>query len=122
MVDSADAFAEFIKAALEAEIQTRVPLPADPSRVVHGEARIGDTMLFFADSGPNGERGPQSLGSGEPSHIHLWATVADPEAAFTRAVSGGAHPVMEPTRQEDGSRMGGFVDPWGTLWWVTAPA
>jgi PhnB protein len=122
MVDSANSFAEFIAAAFEAEIKTKIPLPIDPQRVIHGEARIGNGTLFFADSGPNGERCLRSPGQNEPAHIQLWTSIPDPESALTRAIAGGAHSVMEVTIQEDGSRMGGFIDPWGTLWWVTAEA
>jgi PhnB protein len=45
--------------------------------------------------------------------------VPDADAAFARAVEGGAHPAMEVMAQEDGSRMGGFVDPFRTLWWAS---
>lgn len=123
MVDSARAFSEFIKTALGAEITTTIPLPTDPERIMHGEAKIGDGVLFFADSGANGERCLRSPGpDGEPAHIQIWASIPDPETAFAQAIKGGARPAMEITRQEDGSRLGGFIDPWGTLWWVTAKA
>jgi PhnB protein len=120
MVDSANAFAAFIAAALGAEITTVVPLPTDPERVMHGEAKIGTGVLFFADSGPDGGRCLKS--PSDPVHIQLWATVPDPEAAYRRAIAGGAKPAMPVTIQDDGSRMGGFIDPWGTLWWVVSAA
>jgi PhnB protein len=120
MVDSANAFAAFITTALGAEITSVVPLPTDPERVMHGEAKIGTGVLFFADSGPDGGRCLKS--PSEPVHIQLWATVPDPEAAYRRAIAGGARPAMPVATQGDGSRMGGFVDPWGTLWWVVSTA
>jgi PhnB protein len=54
--------------------------------------------------------------------IQLWTTVPDAESAYARAVAAGARPAMEVTAQDDGSRMGGFIDPFGTLWWVSTPA
>ena len=120
MVDSANAFGEFIKSAFGAEVANVIPLPTDPERVVHAEARIGTGVLYFADSGADGGRCLRS--PTEPVHVQLWTTVPDAEAAYARAVGAGARPAMEVTAQDDGSRMGGFVDPFGTLWWVTTPA
>ena len=120
MVDSANAFGEFIKSAFGAEVSNVIPLPTDPERVVHAEARIGTGVLYFADSGADGGRCLRS--PTEPVHVQLWTTVPDAEAAYARAVSAAARPAMEVTAQDDGSRMGGFVDPFGTLWWVTTPA
>lgn len=120
MVDSARVFGEFIKTVFDAEVTQVVPLPADPERVVHAEARIGGSVLFFADSGADGGRCLSS--PVDPVHVQLWATVPDADATWARAVGAGARPAVEVTRQDDGSRAGGFVDPFGTLWWVSTPA
>jgi PhnB protein len=118
MVDSANTYAEFLKNAFDAEVSNVLPLPTDPERVMHAEARIGDGVVFFADSGAHGERCLSS--PSKPVHVQLWATLPDPDTAFTRAVAAGATPAMEITAQDDGSRMGGFVDPFGTLWWLSS--
>jgi PhnB protein len=55
-------------------------------------------------------------------HVQLWTTVPDADAAYTRALAAGARSAMAVTAQDDGSRLGVFVDPFGTLWWVTTPA
>jgi PhnB protein len=119
MVESARPFVDFLENTFNAEVSNVVPLPTDPERVIHAEARIGTGTLFFADSGPDGgqcQRFPV-----EPAHIQLWMTVPDAEAAHTRAVSGGATPVMEVTAQDDGTRMGSFFA-FGALWWVNTAA
>jgi PhnB protein len=117
MVHSAKAFVAFIESAFAAEVCNVVPLPGDPERVIHAEARIGNGVLFFADSGADGQ---QCLPTpSEPVHVQLWATVPDAEAAYSRAIASGARPAMEIEAQDDGSSMGGFVDPFGTLWWVS---
>jgi PhnB protein len=85
--------------------------------VIHAEARIGTGVLFFADSGADG--GQCLPTPSEPAHVQLWTTVPDADAVYARAVAGGARPAMEVAAQDDGSRMGGFVDPFGTLWWVS---
>lgn len=120
MVDDAHVFREFLERVFEAEVPTMVPLAADPKRVIHAEARIGANSLFFADSGPDSGRCLPT--PTEPVHVQLWTTVPDPESAHDRAVNAGARSAMAVGIQDDGSRMGGFVDPFGTLWWVTAPA
>jgi PhnB protein len=117
MVDSAKTFGEFLESAFEAEVSNVHPLPSDPGRVMHAEARIGTGVVFFADSGAHGERCLSS--PTEPVHVQLWSTVPDADAVFARAVAAGARPAQEITAQEDGTRMGGFVDPFGTLWWVS---
>lgn len=117
MVDSAEAYGEFLESAFDAEVSNVLRLPSDPERVMHAEARIGTGVVFFADSGANGERCLTSpLG---PVHVQLWTTVPDADAVYARAVAAGARPAQEITAQDDGSRMGGFVDPFGTLWWVS---
>ncbi|MFC7740319.1 VOC family protein [Nocardiopsis composta] len=88
--------------------------------MIHAEARIGESTLFFADSGPDGGRCLRS--PTEPAHIQLWTTVPDADAAYGRAIAAGARSAMEVSDQEDGSRVGGFVDPFGTLWWVSTPS
>lgn len=120
MVHSAKAFVAFIESAFGAEVSNVVPLPMDPERVMHAEARIGDGMLFFADSGADGR---QCLPTPtEPVHVQLWTTVPDADTAYARAVAAGARPALEVTAQDDGSKMGGFIDPFGTLWWVNSNA
>lgn len=119
MVESARPFVDFLRDAFGAEVSNVVALPADPDRVLHAEARIGTGTLFFADSGPDGcqcRSFPE-----EPAHVQLWMTVPDAGASYTRAVAGGATPVMEVAAQDDGSRMGGFIA-FGALWWVNTAA
>jgi PhnB protein len=117
MVDNANTYSEFLKSAFDAEVSNVLPLPSDPERVMHAEARIGTGVVFFADSGAHGERCLRS--PTEPVHVQLWTTVPDADTVYARAVAAGATPAQEITAQGDGSRMGGFVDPYGTLWWVS---
>jgi PhnB protein len=119
MVESARPFVDFLEKAFDAEVTTVVPLPTDPERVMHAEARIGTDTLFFADSGPDGGR-CQAFPV-DPPHISMWLTVPDAESAFDRAVATGANPIMPVAAQDDGSRMGGFMA-FGALWWVSTAA
>jgi PhnB protein len=117
MVESARRFMTFIEQTFHAEIGELVPLDSDPTRVIHGVAKIGDTSFFFADSGADG---CQCLKTPEdPAHIQLHLQLDDPEAAHDRGVAAGAKSAMPVTDQGDGTLFGGFVDPFGTLWWLT---
>lgn len=118
MVDDATTFGAFLTDTFDAEISTVVPLPTDPTRTIHAEARIGTSRLYYADSGPDGGKCLDSPTG--PVHVQLWATVADPAATHARALSAGARSAAPADAQDDGTRMGGFVDPFGTLWWVTS--
>ena len=118
MVESAKAFIAFIEGTFDATVSNVVPLNTDPERMIHAEARIGDGLLYFADSGPDG--GQCLPTPPEPVHVQLWTTVPDADVTFARAVVSGARPVLEVMAQDDGSRFGGFVDPFGTLWWVSS--
>lgn len=120
MVDRANDYRVFLERAFDAEITEVVTLPEDPARVVHARARIGAGELFFADSGAHGERCLRS--PLEPAHVQLWATVPDADDVYARAIDAGARPAQEVAEGADGSRMGGFVDPFGTLWWVNTAA
>lgn len=118
MVRSAKEFTVFLRDTFAVEVGPVIPLPADPERVVHAEARIGGGVLYFADSGAHGE---QCLSTPDgPVHVQLWTTVPDPESVHAKAIAAGANSAMPVTAQPDGSRMGGFVDPFGTLWWVSS--
>jgi PhnB protein len=117
MVESAPPFVDFLRTAFDADVANVVPLPADPGRIMHAEARIGDSSLFFADIGPDGCQCQQF--PAEPAHIQMWVTVPDADAAFDRAVATGATPVMPVAAQDTGGRMGGFMA-FGALWWVNS--
>lgn len=122
MVHSARSFIDFVEHVFrsQAEMGKTTGLAEDSERLVHAEVRIGGSTLFFADSGPDGGRCLPAYQPGEdPARIQMWAEVPDAEDAYARAVAAGAAPVMAPA---GGNRMGGFVDPFGTLWWVNTSA
>lgn len=60
---------------------------------------------------------PQTLGGGS---VRIILTVADPDAAFARAVAAGASPVS-PVTEEHGWRLGRVVDPFGHHWEIRRP-
>ncbi|MCA0204395.1 MAG: VOC family protein [Proteobacteria bacterium] len=72
--------------------------------VGHAECRIGDTILMMAEF------------DGPPAMLHLY--LADPDAAFDRALAAGAEVVQPMMEKGDGDRRGGFRAPDGTQWYV----
>ncbi|PSK85974.1 putative glyoxalase superfamily protein PhnB [Murinocardiopsis flavida] len=123
MVGSAEGFATFVEYVFGAEVRNVNRPPGHPERVMHAEALIGGSTVFFADSDGDGRqcREPFRPG-GDPGTTHMWTAPADPDGAYARAVESGAVPVVPLAVQDDGGRFGGFADPFGTLWWVTAAA
>ena len=107
LVPGASQFIEFLKTAFGAEERGRVPLPN--GKIMHAEARLGDSMIELSDG--NDQYAPS------PVTIHL--TVSDPEAAYENALKAGALSLYEPSRQFFGEYEGGVRDPFGNEWYIT---
>ena len=106
IVPDATAMLAFMERAFGAEIIGR---HTDPSgRVMHAEARIGDSPVMLGEA--TAEWAPM------PCMLHLY--VDDVDAWFRRAVEAGARPVREPEDMFYGDRSGGVVDAWGNQWWM----
>ncbi|MEV0379379.1 hypothetical protein [Nonomuraea sp. NPDC050643] len=121
MVHSAKQFADYAAAVFGAETENVIPLEGDPERVVHGVVRIGTSTLYFADARMDGAQCLPPYRKGEdPSRTQMYVALPDPAKAYDAAIAKGATSIMEVTEQEGGTRMGGWVDPFGTLWWVSS--
>lgn len=78
----------------------------DGGRIVHAEARIGDSVLMMGET------------PGQPPvNLHLY--LPDPDAAFARALTAGGETVQEMAEKGDGDRRGGIRAPDGTVWWLS---
>ena len=105
IVDGAQRFLEFMQAAFNAQ-PLRMYHTKD-GKVLHGEAKVDDTVIMFADST---ERYPAI-----PSVLHLY--VPDVDATIERALRAGATLEQKPQQHEgDPDRRGGVKDPVGILW------
>ena len=88
----------------------------DGKAIMHGEIRIGDSMIFFADEFPDwGIKSPLTLG-GSPVALHL--SVPNVDEVFDRAVAAGATVIMPVQNQFWGDRYGKLVDPNGHVWGI----
>jgi PhnB protein len=101
---------EFYKSAFAATEEFRVE--NEVGEVV-ARLRIGDAEFWVSDESPAHENfSPESLGG---STARMILMVADPDAAFDRAVAAGAR-VIVPVAESYGWRMGRVVDPYGHHW------
>ena len=106
IVKDAAATMAFLKAVFDAE-PLRV-IPREDGGLRHAEARIGDSVVMFADA----VEGWPAM----PAYVHVY--VADVDATYRRALVAGAKSVAEPVQKDDADKRGGFEDPGGTSWWI----
>ena len=101
---------EFYKAAFGATALFRVE---NESGEVAAQLSVGRAEFWVADESPQHLNfSPESLGGGS---VRLLLMIADPDAAFERAVAAGAK-VVWPVANEHGWRVGRVVDPFGHHW------
>ncbi|HEY7912205.1 MAG TPA: VOC family protein [Blastocatellia bacterium] len=129
VVSDAASAIEFYKKAFGAEEIMRATTP-DGSKVFHSQVRIGDSCFFVYDEFPQmseseggstggGDCGgarqlsPRSLGA-TTGALNLYVENAD--AAFEKAVSAGAQPLMPMEDAFWGDRFGMVADPFGHFW------
>jgi len=105
---------EFYKSAFGA---TELFLLEDGGSVV-ARLSVGVAEFWMSDESPaHGNFSPQSLNG---STVRIILTVADPDAAFARAIAAGASEVYAVT-EEHGWRLGRVVDPFGHHWEIGRP-
>jgi uncharacterized glyoxalase superfamily protein PhnB len=84
---------------------------------VHGEVRVGDTMIWLHRVTPE-----HKLAAADMPSSGLVVHVDDVDAHFKRARSAGARIDAEPVDQPYGQREYGARDPEGHRWWFATPA
>lgn len=106
----------FYKRAFDAEEVSAVPAP-DGVRLIHGEVKIGDAVVFLADDFPEycgGKSQTATALGGTPVTVHRY--VENVDAAFDQAVQAGATVKMPPADMFWGDRYAVVVDPFGHNW------
>ncbi len=83
-----------------------------PNGGVHGEVRIGDSMLMMGGGIP----GRKFALSFHPNALHVY--VEDADAVCKKAVAAGATLIGEPRDQEYGERSGTVKDQAGNYWYI----
>ncbi len=109
---NAAAYAEFLKSAFSAvEIMLS---PGPGGTIMHGEMRIGDTIVMFADDfGAQCGMGPTAQGR-HPFHLQLY--VPDADATWAQALEAGCEVTMPISDAFWGDRYGHVRDPFGFSW------
>ncbi len=103
------ALLDFVQAAFGGEETERVIMPTG----VHGEVRIGDTMLMMGGGLPDKQFPADKL---QPGALHVY--VEDADAVTKRAVTAGATLIDEPRDQDYGERSSTVKDPAGNVWYI----
>lgn len=107
---------EFYKKAFGAQEMGVMPMPNDPSKVMHAQIKIGGSMVMLADEFEGcGVSGPDGSGN-TPVTLHLY--VPDVDATIAQAVQAGAKVAMPAADMFWGDRYGQVIDPFGHRWSV----
>lgn len=119
MVLNAQQFMEFTKKVFQAEV-VKIEKLEGTEGVVHAEMKIGNSTIYFADTSADGSCGPGVCGELKNDGlvpIQMYIHVENVIETYSKAIAEGATPLMEPS--EETGNMGGFVDPFKNLWWVS---
>jgi PhnB protein len=103
------ALLEFAKQAFGAEEKFRTVGSAGG---LHGEVRIGDSMVMIGGGIP----GREFHATPNTHAIHLY--VPDCDATYEQALQAGATSIDEPKDQEYGERSASVKDPAGNYWYI----
>ena len=104
IVPNAYKFLEFMKNVFNATEQAIIP--RSEGIIMHGELRIGEAVVMFADT--------TEQFSARPAGIFIYVESTD--NTYKKAMEAGATSLMKPTQQEYGYTCG-FQDPFGNDWW-----
>jgi len=104
IVPKAYEFIAFMKGVFGAEEQ--IIVPRSEGVIMHGELRIGDAVIMFADVTEQFDA--------RPAGIFIY--VDDVDETYKKALAAGAVSHMEPTKMDYGYTCG-FKDVFGNDWW-----
>ena len=88
-------------------------------KIGHAELDVHGNLLCLADTSAPGQFSRPNAYYDVP--IMLYAVVPDVDAVFNRAVEAGASVDRPLADQTYGHRNGGFIDPFGHIWYVSTP-
>ena len=104
-----DGMIDFAKNAFGAEVVMRAVGEAGG---VHGEVRIGDTMLMMG----GGIKGKPFAAKPQTAALHVY--VENTDAIYQRALQAGATSLGAPQDHEYGERGASVKDPFGNFWYI----
>lgn len=104
IIPNASQFMDFMKNVFGASEQ--VIVPRSEGIIMHGELRIGDSVIMFADA--TEQFFPRPAG--------IFIYVDNVDETYHKALAAGASSTMPPSTQPYGYTCG-FHDPFGNDWW-----
>ena len=107
VVGDVEGLIEFLGQALGAIERGDREISADGT-IGHAEVQIGDSVVMLSQA--------TAAYPSRPSVLFVYVT--DVDAVCRDAVAAGAKPILEPSKQPWGDRVGGFHDPFDNRWWV----
>ncbi|GAB2799079.1 VOC family protein [Rhabdobacter roseus] len=108
ILPNARGFADFVQAVFRATLGPTT-LRDDDTTIMHGEVKIGESTLMFAEA----------TDQWAPQPASLFVYVENTDETYQLALAQGATSVMEPADRDYG-RSGGVADPFGNSWWITS--
>jgi PhnB protein len=108
IVNDAKAFINFMKNVFGGS--DPVIVPRSENVIMHGEMRIHDAVIMFADATEEFKEKPAGM----------FLFVENVDKTYKTAIQNGAKILREPSDQPYG-HTAGFEDTWGNQWWITEP-
>lgn len=108
IIPNAYKFIEFMKNVFAATEQSIVP--RSEGIIMHGELRIDDAVIMFADT-------TEQISS-RPAGLFIYVDNVD--ETYNKAIRAGAGSLMKPAQQPYGYTCG-IHDPFGNDWWPVEP-
>lgn len=105
LVEDADAFLDFLRAAFGAE---EITVHREEDRLVHAELRVFGSVIEVG----------QPKGEFTATRVNLHVYVAHPEEVIDRALRAGATLLYALTEHEYGEKSGGIADAFGNQWYI----
>src|SRR4051812_26543737 len=115
-VDGAAAYMDFLQKAFGAVEINRSPGPG--GKLMHVLAKVGDSMMMFADDFSQEFHMPPFVKGNLPVVLNLY--VQDADATFAQAVAAGCEVKMPLADQFWGDRYGHVRDPFGFVWAISS--
>jgi len=106
ILKNAGAFIEFTQKVFNASLLNKHM--RDETSIMHGEIKIGDSVIMFADS--TEQYPPQPAG--------FFINVDNADEVYNNALANGASAVT-PVSDQSYGRTGGVKDAFENTWWIT---
>ena len=113
---NASAAIDWYVRVLGATLKDRHVMP--DGTIGHAELDVHGSLMCIADKAPHSRAMPTSH---DDVPITLYAVVPDVDFLYNRAIENGAKVERPLADQPYGHRNGGFIDPYGHVWYVSMP-